>query len=351
MINVFVYRYLQKTILINKEIIMGNEKRKSGFFEMTRKNHKMKIVTCVVLSSIIIALYFILDSIVPIKVNYIISNDMNLINQIEKVSIEDNIINISGYAFILDMNSDDTKISILLRGVNEGKEIWTDVKQTFRADVNSYFNSDNKYENTGFYASIEEKKLDIDECYEIIVKLKYVTSTANTDMQNTGNNASKTVSANRYIMNGELYSYNPYKLDQSDMKTTSKLLREVFTSGQLCFYQKNVGMYVYQYDGRLYWVANKEFVFAEDRKTRIPYYAYTSQTDKIPENSIQYGFDYLDFYFEEYEYNGENTAPYRIAIRDIPDTYPISYIITGVYDTVNSEWLWKKQFQLNHDFE
>jgi len=140
-------------------------------------------------------------------------------------------------------------------------------------------------------------------------------------------------------------------IDQPDLNIKSELLREVFTNGRLCFYQKNEGMYVYQYNDQLYWIANEEFDYDEDKLTYIQYQLYTPQINKLPENRMQYGFDNLDFNFEEYEYVDENTAPYRVAIKDIPADYPITYIVTGVYDTVNKAWIWQKQINMNPIFK
>src|SRR5699024_1926368 len=109
------------------------------------------------------------------------------------------------------------------------------------------------------------------------------------------NKVNKTVLTNRYILNGEIYSYNPFEFDKPDMNIESDILREVFTNGRLCFYQKDMGMYVYQYNDRLYWVANDNFSFNKNGLTHIPYYVYTSQVSKLPGHNIQHGLDNLTF--------------------------------------------------------
>lgn len=330
---------------------MENKNKKVGLFKKIEQSYIIKIIICVVLCSIVLGLFFIFYKVIPVKYNYTITNDLSVINQIEHVNLKDNKINISGYAFLLDMDSDNSKISVLLRSVDDGKEIWANIEQTSRLDVDSYFNGSYDYKNSGFNATVKEKKLNTDECYEIIVKLDYVTRTINAEGKNVVNRASKAKLTNRYIMNGELYSYNPYKFDQPDMNIESELLREVFTNGQLCFYQKEAGIYVYLYNDKLYWIANEFFSFEEDDLTYIQYQLYTSQTDKLPEDRIQYGFDNIGFNFEEHEFLDENTTPYRVAVRDIPNDYPIAYILTGVYDSVNGNFLWEKYFHINHAFE
>jgi hypothetical protein len=109
---------------------------------------------------------------------------------------------------------------------------------------------------------------------------------------------------------------------------------------------KAEGMYVYQYDGKLYWIATKDYTFDESGSTYIRYQLHTSQINKLPSESIQNKFDNLDFYFEQQEYKEENTVPYRVVIHDIPDDYIITYINTGAYDTVNDVWKWEKCFHI-----
>lgn len=316
-------------------------KEKNDLIQKINQSFSLKIITCLILSFIVIVLFFIANAVFDKKESrkYTITSDFKLMNQIEDIYTEDNKINIYGYAFLLDMDSEGTKVSILLRSVNDGKEIWADVEQISRTDVASFFSKNYNHENSGFNAIIKESKLSSDECYEIIVKLEYLSIDDN-------NRISKTVSTNRYIINKELFSYNPYELDHPDIE--SELLSEVFNNGQLSFYQKDKGMYVFQYNKQLYWIADESFNFDEDGMTSIPCNVYTSKVDKLPENRIQNGFETLGFIFEDHEYTDENIGPYRLAIWDIPDDYPISYIITGEYD---SGWVWSKIFHINYIFD
>lgn len=321
-----------------------------NFYKLIKNNIMLQIITCVILSIIVLTFSIILYNVIPIKYNISVSDYIKLINQIEDIKIENNEIKIKGFAFMLDTDSDDTKINILLRNTRNGKEIWADVKQIYREDVNAYFNCEYNYGNSGFYAAVKEKKIKSEECYEIIVILDYVITGVDNNGKSIETKLRKAVSSNRYIINGEMYCYNPYEFNPLDMNIKSDLLNDVINYGILCFYNKDIGIYVYQYDDKLYWLTDEIFEFKNDGKTYIQYQLETSRTDKLPDHRIQYGFDNIGFYFEEYEYVDENIKPYRVAIRDIPDNYPITYILTGMYDSVNNDWVWKKHFQIYHNF-
>lgn len=340
--------YEKMNIRSNKDT-MKNKNTRYFFIKKTEQNPKLQIIILVVLSLIVFSFYFIFNAFIPEKNDYRLTSELKLINQIEDINIKDNKIIIKGYAFLLDEDSDDIEISILLRSINDGKEIWTDVKQTFRTDVSSFFNSVYNCENSGFNATIKERKLNKNECYEIIVKLDFLSDKIDDGGISQDKSFSKTVLTNRYIINGELYSYNPFVFEHPNIE--SDLLKEVFTYGQLCFYQKDEGMYVYQYKDQLYWVANEIFNFNENGLTQIPCNTYTSQVDKLPGDRIQNGFETLGFVFEKNKYTHEITTPYQVAIWDIPDNYPIIYITTGAFDTVNNEWVWNKTFHVNHIFK
>ncbi|NLJ91163.1 MAG: hypothetical protein GX323_09725 [Clostridiales bacterium] len=323
---------------------MRNNQKKPSILSKVKDSFKLQLLVCFILSSIVIVIFIIINKTLDeiISREYTIVDDIKLINSIENISIEDDDIILKGYAFKLDNNSIGSSISVFLRNVDTGQEVWFDTEQIERYDVNSYYDCEFDYSNSGFVASASSDKLDKDEIYEIIINVDY--NNNNTDTKKTR----RTVSAQRYIYNEELYAYNPNEFDKPDMDIESELLREVFDNGQLYLYQKDAGMYVYQYMDKLYWIATKDFEFEETGLTYIIYSFYTSQINKLPEDRIQHRFDRLSFYFEEHEYKDEVTVPYRVAIRDIPSDYPITYMVTGIYDTENEIRVWDKYIHLSN---
>lgn len=326
---------------------MGERPIRSSIISKVKDNFILKILLCVVLCSLVIIVFLIMNKILDVRISrvYTIVDDIRFMNSIEKVTTERDEIKLYGYAFILERDSSDDIISVFLRNVVTEKEVWFDMEQVDKPDVSAYFEGEFDYKKTGFVASTDSKALDVNECYEIIININYV----KTD-EDSSKDVRRTVSTNRYIINGELYTYNPVEFDKPDIDIESKLLREVFLNGQLCLYQKEEGMYVYKYEEKLYWVVKEDFNLEESREIYIIYQPYTSQTEKLPEHRIQYRYDNLDFSFADHEYRDEISEPYRVAIRDIPDEYPITYLRTGVYDTVNKKTLWHEQFQIDHNF-
>lgn len=324
---------------------MEKSRENENIFQKINKSKKMQIIVCVVLSTIVIIGFLVLNRIIDRNKSfeYSLTEDINIINSIEDISIDNDNVILDGYAFLFGIDSADALVSLFLLNVDSCNEVWSDIEHIDRPDVNEYFLSEYNYEHSGFRAYLNNNELEDEECYEIIISIDYT--------ENGSNKVRKTVSTEKFLLNGQLYDYNPNEFSKPDLELQSELLHKVFTDGQLCLYQKEAGMYVYQYDGKLYWIATDDFKFNENGQTYITCHLHTSQINKLPVERIQYEFDNLDFVFEQYEYKDEVTEPYRVAYREIPDDYAITYITTGNYDLDNDASLWNGSFHLDDLFD
>jgi|GEM_PF-1009538 len=306
-----------------------------------KENFLFQIIVCIALSSFVIICFSILNKYIDKKNfrKYAISENINLINAIEEANFENNRFSISGYAFILEKDSNYNSISLFLRSLDTNKEIWLDTYQYKRNDVNSYYECEYDYNNSGFIATTNLSKIKRDEIYEIVINIDYIEK-----FNNEKNRI--TVSTQSYILNNEIYDYNPndFKINIDNVK--SQLIKEVFLKGKLCFSNNDEGLYVYLYEGKLYWIATKDFKFNNNGMTYIIYHLHTSQIDRLPDYSKQNRYDNLDFAFEQYEIKDQITEPYRIAVRDLPKEYAVTYMATGVFDRSNNKTNWIKYFQL-----
>lgn len=318
--------------------------RKKKDITILKDNVKFQIFVCILLSFIIILLYYTINNIIDLKKSreFNIVYDSMLVNNIENLSVESGKIKLTGYAFLLDRDSSENKISVFLRNVAKKQNIWLDMTQTDRIDVNEYYDGEFNYENSGFIGTISDKKLQSNEVYEIIINIDYEVTYNNLVTKK----ARKTVSTNKYIFNNKLYSYNPNEFIAPDLNIESSMLKEVFTNGDLCFYDH--GMYVYLYKDKIYWITSDDLSLNSENPAYVIFHLYTSQAHLLPEQRKPYRFENFDFYFEKFEYKNEITAPYRVAIRELPKDYVIATIKTGLYDIVNKTELWYKDIYINY---
>ena len=302
----------------------GKEK-KPGFFKRLHASKKNQILFFVVSMAVIIVMY----SNVILLINRqfkIIEYDFNWVFQVDDISESNGKLVINGWAFQLGADAKEGSLEIILRDVDTGKKYFLNTKYYARNDVNDYFLCASDYTESGFEAEISLRKLDLINCtYEVILrpaesKNGYATGVYYSNSEMTY------VSPNEYV---------PLKTEGTD-------LEKIIADGVLRVYRPDFGMYVYQYDGALYWIADENYDFEEDETTYIEYQLWTTQSDRLPEHRVQWSFDNIGFKFEGNELLEWNTGKYRVARAELPKNYSIRMIETGYY--IDSVWIWQNHF-------
>ena len=104
-------------------------------------------------------------------------------------------------------------------------------------------------------------------------------------------------------------------------------LLSIVEYGTLKVYEPKYEVYIYQYDGKLYWLIGTPI----DKKTEIIFHLHTNEPDKLPEHRKKYKFDNRGFRVGG---NNELTTTmrcgkYRVFERVLPSEYNITAVTVG----------------------
>ena len=299
-----------------------------------KKRTIIQAIVCVVLVCMIWGGYFLVKTYHTDRILDIKEDDFSWVYQVDSVEIDGKDFVLQGFAFELNKNAEEGSFEIVLEDIESGERYFPKMEYVDRKDVNEYFLCEYDYLQTGFEATIKEKKLSLEEkSYEVLLRVKgdrlaYQTGT--------------------YISNGKLVYVNPFEFEALDVAGTA--LEEVVENGLLRLYRPDYGVYVYQYGGELYWIAKEEYPFETDGNTVMEYQLETTQISRLPEVRLEnkWYWDNQGFYFKEKEILEGNIEGCRVARSKIPDAYSITKIWTGLSKDV---WIWRKDFRPYYFFE
>ena len=279
------------------------------------------------------------------------SDTNKYVYQIEDLSIVNDEIVIKGWFFELKnvRNKErevmaDTRLGLVLYDMNseikrdlDGNEILKagismNMEYQDRKDIDSYFNCDYDYSHCGFIAKTNKSNIDLENGeYQIVIK------------PNRNENKGISIDSNTYIEKGRLIFKNPHKSTRLEVENTDLL--NIVKDGYCLVDYPEYHIYVYQYDWKLYFIADEQFYFEEDGTTCIQYQIDTTQYNKLPAYRIEKGnyWSNIGADFEKYEItNSINCGKYRVCVRDIPRDYSVTRIVVGYYS--ENEWIWQKSF-------
>ena len=247
--------------------------------------------------------------------------------QTEDVSFEEDAVTLKGVCFWYDQRVDHP--TIVLKSTRSGEEYALSTESGLpRGDVDRYFQSGRDYSGSGFAAS--GRGISREEEYEIILDYGFLRS----------------IPTGVYLTGTDIH-FVP-QAGFKPLETRGTDLEDIVNNGFLRVYDPEHHIYVYLYDGSLYWIAEEGFCFVQDRITRLELMLWTTETEKLSERSQALGrqYDLTNVFFEMCELNG-NFGQYRVCAKELPKSYAITSIKTGSYA---NGWIWQASFWPVFDF-
>ena len=296
------------------------------------KRTKIHGIVCVILVVLIWCGYFFAREIMNRQV-VAVEDNFTWVFQVESLSEVNGEIFLEGFAFELNEDVREGKCEIVLQDVDTKKNYFSEVKDTKRKDVNGYFLCEYDYTLSGFIAMFKDNEVSLNgSAYEVLLR-----PDGSRSAYRTGT----------FISEGKIVYANPREFYLLDVEGTE--LKKVVENGILRVARPDYGMYVYQYKGELYWVADEGYGFVDDDSC-VQYQLETTQNDRLPEyrKKNNWDWDNLGFMFQEEEMVEENWGRYRVAKKALPEAYSITKIWTGNYI---DEWIWKQYFRPYYVFD
>lgn len=264
---------------------------------------------------------------------HLVKDDFSFVFQVDKVLNEEKEFILDAWAFKLGKEATEGEMEIWLYDLQEEKIVYPKKTQyTKRLDVNKYFLCEYEYTNCGVVASFNKRKLSLSsKDYEVLIS----------DVNNA-----RVYQTGTYICNGELMYCLPE--EYIELKVAETYMEEIVNNGILRVYRPDFGLYVYQYDGELYWIAEPDYGFI-DEDTYVQFQMDTTQIDKLPADRLanKWYWGNIGFWFKSRELTEKNTGQYRVTKCALPKEYSITKIWTGNHI---DDWIWVQNFRPWYDF-
>ena len=315
----------------------GNKEIQAVFFE--KKSVSIMKQICFFVISMFIVFLFYSFSLVGIKKMkekeafadcssvYADNTDYELSYRIESMELIEDKLEFSGWAF--DLSSTNSNIQVALKDAENSEVILCKTKLVARDDIEQYYGSISSCGKVGFFSQIAQRKLHEEKCYEVLLGLEYEDSTV------------QRFSTGSYLYNGELYKYNPLKFTAPVVENEEFI--EAIRRGEVCAYDLEKKMWIYKYNGSLYYIIDYSLIGDVEQKPKFPVYLYTSQIGKLPENVRAEEMGRADYVLKSHECMNENNNEFYLLTVPLNVEYPITCIRTGLYQ--GEEWDWMVTFR------
>ena len=263
----------------------------------------------------------------------VIADDFTWVYQVDSVKEDNDKLKISGFAFNISEDVDLGNCEIILRNIRHEEMLFLKMNFCMREDVNKYFQCDFNYVESGFIAEISQNKIDLkNNDYEIILrpigaKVGYATGI--------------------YLTRSGIVYANPDLYHDLTVEGTD--LERITSNGILRVYCPEYGIYVYQLNNELYWIADENYEYFKN-PSWIEYHLNTTQVHNLPEERIknEWYWSNLSFVFESYELKDMEFGKYRVAKIELPTEYSITQIWGGHFE---SGWAWRCDFRPYYQFD
>lgn len=312
------------------------KEKKVGFFKKIQINKKLQLLFFVVCMVVVVSSSVCAMQVIKLSKDRkfdVIQDNFSWVFQIDSIVENESKLVLEGWAFKLNKNATLGNFEIILRNIETEERYYPKMKYHARDDVNEYFLCEYDYTLSGFTAEINLSKLDLDEAaYEVILRPS----------------GSKTAFATSvYYADGKEMFVNPNEF--VPLQTEGTDLEKITHEGILRVYRPDYGMYVYQYEGELYWIAEEDYGFV-DGDTCIQYQMDTTQVDKLPKDRLDNGWFWsnISFYFKTNELTEWIIYDYRVTKFALPKKYSVTRIYTGNYI---DGWIWQQYFRPWYEFE
>lgn len=296
-------------------------KKGIGLFKSISKNRAGRIAFFFISMGVIlggyIAMKYRLDHVVELA-----EDDYSWVYQVEETEVQDGELVINGWAFEQGENTALKDYEIVLYDAETGKGYFPKMEYGEREDVNRYFACEADYTKSGFKAMIAEERLK-DDVYEILLKPK---------------GTKKCFATGAYYADGELAYVHPEEMVEPDVEGTE--LEDIVKNGIFRTYLADIGIYVYQYEGKLHYLMEEKYLQQPEYLNRIVTCLYTVKSEEVLK-TVEYEWERedIDSYFDDVVRIGH----YYITNAQISLEYPTYKIEFGNYN--NGHWVWTKSIR------
>lgn len=264
-----------------------------------------------------------------------VSFSYNMLGEVEDITYKNGKAVLSGWA--MQLNAEIARVYLILQPVDGGDAEVIPAECVTQDIMSKYYMVDEKSDEVRFTANLNEKKIQKDMCYEVLLWVEYEEAVADRKVM-----LNRKITTGEFLYEGAICRCNPKTFSEPEI--TDEEMVKVMKQGSLRAYDLEKQIWIYQYENKLYYIIKQLEKSLTEADICIPVMPSTLKKEVLPEHRQQYGFDHWGSFSEDESYAREGILPYQVVTVGIKEEYPVTYISTGLYDNVTQEWI--KQFRI-----